>query len=161
VRIREAVPADATAIADLHIDSIRSLGPAFYAPAVVSAWAAVVTPAMYLSAMAGGEVFFVAQEHEQAELLGFSSHIPAAGPHGVSVYVRGTAARRGLGSSLLRVAEDRARAHGATQIEIQASLPGVAFYRANGFETVAPSDVVFDGQTIQCLTMRKVLIVRD
>jgi len=43
-------------------------------------------------------------------------------------------ARRGIGTALLRFAEDHARTHGAKAIAIQASLAGVGFYKANGFE---------------------------
>ena len=40
VRIRPAQPADAEAITLAHLDSIRSLGPAFYPSEVVEAWSA-------------------------------------------------------------------------------------------------------------------------
>lgn len=154
--IRIATPADAAAIADAHLDSIHAVGPRFYPPAVVEAWASVVTPALYLSAMAGGEVFFVAEEsNDRSRLLGFSSHLEQRGVHGISVYVRGAVVRRGLGTTLLRLAEDHAVAHGADALEIQASLPGLAFYTAQGFEAVGPADVVMGGHAIPCVTMRK------
>jgi len=53
------------------------------------------------------------------------------------MYVRGRAARRGIGILLLQHAEDRARAHGANSPQIQASLAGVEFYQANGFEELS------------------------
>jgi GNAT superfamily N-acetyltransferase len=86
--------------------------------------------------------------------------VPASDPsaaHGVSVYVRGLASRRGVGSALLSAAEARAREQGATVIEIVASLPGVPFYRANGFADVARCEVTFGGRAVECLTMRKPL----
>jgi GNAT superfamily N-acetyltransferase len=160
IQIREAFPADAEAIAAVHLDSIRSLGPRFYPPPSVDAWAAAVRPGMHLAAMAVGEVFFVAQDHHGHQLLGFSSYVPASdprAPQGVSVYVSGSVSRRGVGSALLRAAEERARLHGATTIEIVASLAGVPFYRANGFVDREHVDVMFGGQTLECLTMRKAL----
>ena len=156
--IRRASPADAAAMAVAHVDSIRTLGPAFYNAELVDAWAAGVTQDMYARAMEEGEVFFVALAAIDGEptVLGFSSHRAAGGDDSASCYVRGSAARRGLGSALWRMAEAHARAHGAEVITIEASLAGVAFYRAHGFEELGPSDVVLlTGATIPCVRMRK------
>src|SRR5205085_7012978 len=128
-RIREAEAKDAEAIAAVHLDSIRLIGPAFYARHLVDAWATGLTPAVYINAMKGGEAFFVAVGvDDPSQALGFSSHRIDDDEHGVSVYVRGAAARRGIGTALLHVAEEHARAAGARRISIEASLPGVPFY---------------------------------
>ena len=131
VRIRPAQPADAEAITLAHLDSIRSLGPAFYPPEVVEAWSAGLIPAIYVNAMVGGEAFFIATGMLDGEVtvLGFSTHRVDDAQDGASVYVRGRATRRGIGTLLLRHAEDHARAHGANSLQIQASLAGVEFYR--------------------------------
>jgi GNAT superfamily N-acetyltransferase len=107
--------------------------------------------------MAGGEVFFVAVAPLDGEpaVLGFSSHVPDRGNDGASVYVRGSAARQGIGSALWRLAEAHARAQGATAITIEASLPGLAFYRAHGFVDVEPCEVQLQGMSIPCMVMRK------
>ena len=60
VEIRRAEPADADAIAAAHLDSIRSIGPRYYEPAIVHDWGGRVEAGLYLRAMARGEVFFVA-----------------------------------------------------------------------------------------------------
>ena len=156
VEFRRATPADAAAMAAAHLDSIHSLGPAFYGPELVAAWAARVTPEMYVKAMAGGEVFFIAVAAANGEVLGFASHVPNRGNDGASAYVRGSAARQGVGSALWRLAESHARAHGASAITIEASLAGVAFYRAHGFTDVEPCDVpLANGVAIPCIVMRK------
>ncbi len=158
MQIRQAWPSDAEALADAHLDSIRAIGPAFYPPDLVEAWAAAVTPELYVRAMDEGEIFFVAVDPQAGgEVAGFSSHLVAGGRHGVSVYVRGGVARRGIGSALLREAEAHARARGATVLEIESSLPGVVFYRANGFEAVGPIDVTLSGRQVECVMMRKAL----
>lgn len=153
-RVRDATTADVHALADVHLDAIRSIGPRFYPADVVDAWAGVVTPAMYLTAMAAGERFFVAMDGRD-RIVGFSSHLPRDGAHGLSVYVRGEAARRGTGSMLLRVAEERAVALGAAAIELEASLPGLAFYDRHGYIAIGPADIRFGGAAIPCVTMRK------
>jgi GNAT superfamily N-acetyltransferase len=90
-------------------------------------------------------------------VLGFSSDYCIEGrKHGTSVYVRGRTARQGVGSALLATAEAHAVSHGATSIEIEASLPGVAFYAANGFVEVGRGEIrLTTGRSMECLFMRK------
>jgi GNAT superfamily N-acetyltransferase len=123
---------DASAMAAAHIDSIESIGPRFYAGDVVQAWRAGVQPDIYPAAMAGGETFFVAVTSQDSgrEVLGFSaSHRLDDRQHGVGVYVRGIAARRGIGTALLRMAESSAAAAGATSLQLDSSLAAVDFYK--------------------------------
>ena len=160
VQTRRADPTDAEAIALAHLDSIRSIGSAFYPPDVVETWAAGLTPDIYVRAMQGGEAFFIATGHidGQPAVLGFSTHRVDDAQDGTSVYVRGDAARQGIGTVLLRLAEEHALAHGATTIEIQASLAGVEFYRANGFEEIGRGEaLLLSGRSMPCVSMRKVL----
>jgi ribosomal protein S18 acetylase RimI-like enzyme len=158
--IRRAGLADIDAIADAHLDSIRSIGPLYYHPTVVSDWSAGVNGNMYAQAMAGGEVFFIAirESNDRPEVLGFSSHRIDEGPHGVGVYVRGSAARVGIGSALLRAAELSAIAAGAASIHLDSSLAAVEFYKANGFEEIGRGEHrLSSGQTMACVFMRKSL----
>lgn len=160
---RRANVGDAEAIALAHLDSIRSIGPRFYPPDVVEAWSAGITPDIYVEAMHGGEVFFVAtgQLDNQAAILGFSTHRVDDAQDGASVYVRGNVARRGIGTALFRLAEAHALAHGATTIQIQASLAGVGFYKANGFEELGHGKaLLMSGQSMPCVFMRKILTRR-
>jgi putative acetyltransferase len=163
VLIRRAGPADAAAIAAAHLDSIRSIGPAFYPPDVVDAWSAGLTPDVYVKAMEGGEAFFIAtmERGDDDAVLGFATHRGDDDQDGTSVYVRGNASRRGIGTALLRSAEAHAREHGATSIHIQASLAGVEFYQANGFEVLGPGEaVLMSGRSMPCMFMRKQLVTR-
>ena len=84
------------------------------------------------------------------------SSIHTAEEDGASVYVRGAAARRGIGTALFHLAEQHARAHGATAIHIQASLAGVEFYKKNGFEETGRGEATLpSGQSMPCVFMRK------
>jgi GNAT superfamily N-acetyltransferase len=68
-------------------------------------------------------------------------------------------ARRGIGSMLLEHCENEALAHGYSQVELMATLPGVKLYAARGY--VGASMVHFDvglGETIEFIPMRKVLV---
>lgn len=159
--IRRAESSDAEAIAEAHRDSIRSLGSAFYPPADVEAWQQNVAGDVYLKAMEGGEAFFIATAKVEGttQVLGFSSDYRIEGTaHGTSAYVRGTAARRGIGTALLRRAEAHAAASGARSIQIEASLAGLEFYRANGYAEIRRGKTqLMSGHLIACVFMRKEL----
>jgi ribosomal protein S18 acetylase RimI-like enzyme len=158
VEMRQATPADAPAMAEAHVDSICTLGPAFYSAPLVEAWGAGITPEMYVRAMQEGEVFFIALGAIDGEpaVLGFASHRPDGGDDSASCYVRGSAARQGIGSALWRTAEAHARSRGTEVITIQASLAGVAFYRAHGFVEIGTEDARLQtGALIPCVVMRK------
>ena len=158
VHTRRAHTGDAQAIASAHRDSIRSIGSAFYPPDVVEAWGEGLTPDIYVKAMEGGEVFFIATgEIDGAPaVLGFASHRVDDAEDGASVYVRGGASRRGIGTTLLRLAEAHAIEHGATTVQIQASLACVEFYKSNGFEEIGRGEArLMSGHTMPCVFMRK------
>ena len=160
IQTRRGHPEDAEAIFRAHLDSIRSIGPRFYAPEIVEAWGAGLTPEVYVNAMNGGEAFFIATGPLDGApaVLGFSTQRIDDGQDGASVYVRGGAVRRGIGTALLRLAEAHALAHGATSIRIQASLAGVDFYTANGFEAMGRGEAhLMTGRSMPCVFMRKVL----
>ena len=160
VHIRRATSADAQGIALAHLDSIRSLGPAYYPADVVETWSAGLRPDIYVTAMDDGEAFFVATGTLDGDItvLGFSTHRVDDAQDGASVYVRGRAARRGIGTLLLQHAEDHARAQGADSLQIQASLAGVEFYKANGFEEISRGEArLLTGRSMTCVVMRKLL----
>jgi GNAT superfamily N-acetyltransferase len=156
--IRRAGPADAAEIAAAHLDSIRSLGSLCYEETIVSDWGARIESALYLSAMDRGEVFFIARGElgGTPAVLGFSSHRIDEGRHGVAVYVRGRASRRGIGSALYWTAERAATTAGATSIHLDASLVAVEFYKALGFEEVGRGEhLLSSGRAMSCVFMRK------
>ena len=159
---RRAQPSDVDDIARAHRDSIRSIGPAFYPESVVDDWGAGLAGDVYLKAMDGGEVFFIARGGVDGTtlVLGFASDYRIEdSTHGTSVYVRGIAARRGIGSALLGMAEAHAIANGAASIQVESSLAGVEFYKANGFVEVGRGETrLMSGRPIACVFMRKMLV---
>ena len=159
--IREAVPSDVDGIALAHRDSIQSIGPTYYSDDVVAWWQEAIEGQLYLKAMDGGEVFFIAlgDVDGRRAVLGFASDYCIEGQrHGTSVYVRGRSARQGIGSALLARAEAHAAETGATSIEIEASLAGVDFYRANGFIEAGSGETrLTTGRSMECVFMRKEL----
>ena len=161
LHFRRANTSDVDQMADAHRDSIIHLGSPYYAPAIVNAWAGAVNPGIYVNAMDEGEVFFVATGRVAGKsmVLGFSSDYAISGTtHGTSAYVRPIAARRGVGSRLLGLAESFARSGGATPIQIDASLGAVDFYKHHGFvETTRGSLTLASSVRMPCVNMRKEL----
>ena len=146
-------------MAAAHLDSIRSIGARYYPPDVVNDWAARVAGALYRDAMARGEVFFIAVvESGGPEVLGFSSYGLDGDKHHAGVYVRGSASRVGVGTALLRAAEEAAIAAGAGSIQLDSSLAAVEFYKANGFEeTGRGRHRLWSGRAMDCVFMRKTI----
>ena len=159
--VRLAKLTDVEAIAAAHLDSIRTIGAVYYAPAIVSDWCARVKGDLYVSAMTRGEVFYIAvgELSDKREVLGFSSHRIYEKEHRTAVYVRGNAARLGIGSALFRSAEAAAISAGATSIHVDASLAAVEFYEANGFDEVGRGEHrLWSGRSMACVFMRKRLV---
>jgi ribosomal protein S18 acetylase RimI-like enzyme len=158
--IRQAGSSDVNAIAAAHLDSIRSIGPRYYDAETIDDWGSRVRGTLYANAMAAGESFYIALGRigGKSEVLGFSSHRIDDNEHGTAVYVRGKAARLGIGSALFAVAEASARAAGARSLEIDASLAAFDFYKANGFKEVGRGEhVLSSGRAMACVFMRKEL----
>lgn len=161
VVIRRATPADTDAILAAHRDSIESLGPASYPADAVAVWGEGLSRDLYVNAMNGGEVFFIAlgEIDGHPAVLGFATHRVDDGVrHATAVYIRGSAARRGIGSALFRHAEADVIASGGGAIEISASLGAVPFYLANGFQETGRGNIrLRSGKSMACVYMTKTL----
>lgn len=66
-------------------------------------------------------------------------------------------ARRGVGRAILARCESEARAAGFRACELMATLPGVPFYRAMGYEGDTPIRYDAGGVTLAFVPMRKAL----
>jgi GNAT superfamily N-acetyltransferase len=73
-----------------------------------------------------------------------------------AMFVDPSHARRGLGRLILEASEEAARRAGFRVCELMATLPGVALYRACGYEDVEPTTLVLpDGSRLGAILMRK------
>jgi predicted N-acetyltransferase YhbS len=74
------------------------------------------------------------------------------------MFVRPDWARRGLGRAILQAGHDAARAEGFRRLDLGATLPGVALYRAFGFREAQPFVVTLpDGVTLDAVAMERPL----
>jgi putative acetyltransferase len=73
-------------------------------------------------------------------------------------YVAPGAARKGVGSALVREIERIAREHGLDHLHLDASINAEPFYSALGYEVVERGEHVWpSGQRMEAVTMRKAL----
>ena len=158
--IRRAAEPDLPAVAEVHRASIREIAPAFYPPRVVAHWGRERDIEEYRRGMVDhGDAIFVAEAaHRPSRFLGFSHYRFHEGRHYLKgLFVRGTVARRGLGTRLLRVVEDFARAAGATELYVEGSLSGEAFYKARGFTELSRHKHAMGQSEIEAIVMQKQL----
>lgn len=154
--IRPALATDTDGIARAHVASIQSLGASVYDAEVVNDWGAPRPAEHYVRRMQAGAQLFVAVE--DGRIIGFSDYRVEKGHHRTAVYVRGDAARKGVGTTLFAAAENAARLHGAREIRVDASLVAAPFYAANGFEELGGGEhELKSGRKMACVFMRKLL----
>ena len=77
-------------------------------------------------------------------------------PISAAMFVLPDWTRRGLGRAILRADHDAARAEGFHRLDLGATLPGVALYRAFGFREIEPFVVTMpDGVTLDAVAMER------
>lgn len=73
-----------------------------------------------------------------------------------AMFVRPDWTRRGLGRAILEAGHNAARAEGFSRLDLGATLPGVALYKAFGFREVEPIVVTMpDGVTLDAIAMER------
>ncbi|MGH9116472.1 MAG: GNAT family N-acetyltransferase [Acidimicrobiales bacterium] len=73
-----------------------------------------------------------------------------------AMFVRPDWTRRGLGRAILQAGHDAARAEGFTRLDLGATLPGVALYKAFGFRELESIVVTMpDGVTLDAIAMER------
>jgi putative acetyltransferase len=147
-----AAAADAAAVRDVHIASIRAVCSDDYDAEQIDAWAqpsalsqyraAILDNPFFVAKVAGKVVAFAEVDPERAEIK--------------AVYVHPTHLRQGLGTALLLTLEGEARAHGVKRLALDASIMAEPFYGAAGYESVKRCQHTLPGGvTLACVRMRK------
>jgi GNAT superfamily N-acetyltransferase len=171
--LRVATDADVDAITEVMRASVLELFPRFYderQTASAAVHVAHVDPALiadgtYLVHDIGGEIvacggwsrrgrlYTGSGNHEGDDRL-LDPHTEAA--HIRAMFVRPDWTRRGLGRAILDACHDAARSEGFRRLDLGATLPGVALYRAFGFREVERIVVTMpDGVTIDAVIMER------
>jgi GNAT superfamily N-acetyltransferase len=175
ILIRRATAADIPSLGPLIAESVRRLSKGFYSTeeaerALVRVFGVdsqLVDDGTYYVAERDGELAGCGGWSKRATLFGGdqTKHgedaelAPGAAPARIrAFFVHPSHARQGIGTRLLDVCESAARAHGFTEAELVATLPGVPLYETLGYEAVEPISVdLEDGYVLRCVRMRKTL----
>jgi GNAT superfamily N-acetyltransferase len=170
--IRLAAPADLPALRTLIPASVRALGAGYYSPEQIESSlrhvfgpdTQLIADGTYLVAEAAGRVIGCGGWSRRRTLYGGDQRPvgadelldPARDAARIrAFFVAPEAARRGVGRVLLAACVDAARAAGFRSLELMATLPGVPFYRAQGFVDVEPvADTLPDGVVLRFVRMR-------
>jgi GNAT superfamily N-acetyltransferase len=171
--LRMATDADLDPIAEVMRASVLELFPQFYDERQ-SASAAVhiahvdpllVADGTYFVHDVGGEIvacggwsrrgrLYTGSDDQEGDDRLLDPATEAA--HIRAMFVRPDWTRRGLGRAILAAGHDAARSEGFQRLDLGATLPGVALYRAFGFREIKPFVVTMpDGVTIEAIAMER------
>ena len=156
VRIRRARIGDAAALSRVQRASVRGLARGAYTERQISQWTRL-GPLYYRWALGvGGEIAFLAERG--GRVVGFAALVAGPAAEVTAVFVRPAAAGRGVGSALLARVEAEARRRGIRRLVVKASLNGVPFYRARGYDRPRPIRVPLpDGAALDALLLTKAI----
>lgn len=180
MRIRDARPADAEAVREVHATSITELGTQAYTREQVEAWALGCESADYMAAIEAEEMEFVVADPvdpgsdgeaagPEDRVVGFGS-LKLAAPEGyetaadaevTGVYVHPSVARDGVGTRIYGELEERAREAGVGTLVLGASRNAVPFYEAHGYERVRAFDHEFSAHESTGVTGTIVEMAKD
>ncbi|MCU4743917.1 GNAT family N-acetyltransferase [Halobacteria archaeon AArc-m2/3/4] len=156
IPLRPATPADGEALVEVHVASIRELGPAGYDPEQVEAWAANKRPDRYPLGDESTHAVVAEAGPESDEIAGFGWVDLEAGEV-TAVYVHPDHARRGVGGTILEHLETAAREAGLESLGLTASVNAAPFYERFGYEPVEHVDHDINGEILECVRMRTAL----
>jgi GNAT superfamily N-acetyltransferase len=171
--LRVATEADVDAMTEVMRTSVLELFPPFY-DARQTASAAVYIAHVDAMLVADGTYFVQDLDGEIVGCGGWSRrgrlYVGSAGHEGDdrpldpraeaahirAMFVRPDWTRRGLGRAILQAGHDAARSAGFHRLDLGATLPGVALYRAFGFRETEPFVVTMpDGITLDAVAMER------
>jgi len=173
IYLRVALDSDKQALAELIAESARGLGPPHYSLEQIEA--ALRSAFGVDSQLIEDRTYYLALRNEvivgcggwsYRETLFGSDHEtnrspaavdPASGAAKIrAFFVRPDCVRLGVGSLILHRCEAEAWHRGFRRLELMATLPGVTFYRNNGFDPLTPIHHKLDeGLTIEFVPMSK------
>lgn len=150
--LRPYRPADAAALTELYVRSVRHYGPRAYTPEQVDAWAATADIARTAARCGDGRVVVVAQD-EAGTALGFVELEPDG--HLDMLYVAPDAEGLRIGTLLYAAIETQARDLGLHRLFVEASELGRPLFERHGFTLLARHDLVLSGVDIHNYRMEK------
>jgi putative acetyltransferase len=152
VTIRAARTEDTNAICRVHRASIFGLSGNHYNEEQLEDWVVSLDPDQLHAAIAEADgIAYVAEDN--GRIVGFSVLCDCVVR---AVYVDPSAARRGVGSSLLKAVEAAATDLGIRTLYVYASLNSRCFYENNGYTAIKVADYPLSkSRSMVCIEMKK------
>jgi putative acetyltransferase len=152
LKIRLATVSDATEMASLFHNTVKSVNSRDYLPSQIDAWAGEAPDPEKWRKRLGIRKTFVAEL--DGSVVGFAE----LGAKGYidALYVHERHQRKGIASALMTRIEAEAELLGVEILSTDASITAQAFFAKRGFETIQARDVEYRGVTFRNYRMRKV-----
>jgi putative acetyltransferase len=154
-RIRAYEARDASAIARLFYETVRSVNRADYSEEQVEAWAPAVPDEQAWHARMSEPDRRTLVAEEDDEVVGFAE-LEDDG-HLDMIYLRGGAVGRGVGRRLYEAVEGEARGSGVGRIFAEVSITARPFFERHGFRVVREQRVSLRGVEMTNFAMEKPL----
>ncbi|CAN5325968.1 GNAT family N-acetyltransferase [soil metagenome] len=172
---RPALAAEIPYLENLIAASARALGRGFYSEAETEAAIThvfgvdteLVADRTYLVATIGDAIAGCGGWSRRRTLFGGDRYAkresglldPATEPARIrAFFVHPDHARKRVGSAILHACEDAARDAGFTATTLMATLPGVPFYTAHGYQAGEEATLDLDGVPVKFVNMRRELL---
>lgn len=143
---------------EVHHASVRGIAVKDYPPAVIEAWARLpITDAMIEGVLANPEKEVRLVAEINGEIVGIGSVILETSELR-ACYVLPSAARKGVGSAIVREIEQIAQENGLVSLHFDASVTSEPFYKGLGYEVLEHKEhILSSGQRMPCVKMQKLL----
>jgi putative acetyltransferase len=151
--LRNATTEDVQQLAHLFATTVRTLGPAFYSPLQIAAWAAATEDTVRFHAWILDAETLVAERENQ--ILGFCGL--GADGHITGLYVDAAWTRKGIGTRLLGAVLERANERKLNRCYAEANPFSLPVFERSGFEQTGTEAVERHGQLFRRTLVEKVL----
>jgi putative acetyltransferase len=156
INIRRMRPEDARLFLEVHHAAVRGIAAKDYPLAVIEQWAPLPvtkTHIEHVQANYENEIRLLAEIN--GEIVGLGAIVLAKNELR-ACYVVPSAARKGVGSALVREVERIALEHGLSRLDLDASITSEPFYKALGYEVQEYREHILGcGQRMACVKMSK------
>lgn len=142
---------DVIPVTRLHRNTIRTVNAPDYTKRQIAAWSGRIR-ASWVREHFDAEQRFVAVVHD--EIAGFMN-ISKDGKTLQALYIRTKYIGRGVGTALLKKAEQILRVSNARHMRVEATITARPFYEKHGLRVIKRTTVVIGGEAIPVLYMIK------
>lgn len=147
---------DARAFLQIHRAAVREIAAKDYPPTVIEHWAPLpITDKAIADVRANRENEIRVVAEIDGEIVGMGAIVLAKNELR-ACYVAPGAARKGIGSALVREIEGIAQKHALGWLELDASVTSELFYTGLGYKVRGRGEhILGSGQRMACVKMRK------